>query len=467
LVLTAIFVVAVLFARRAYYFFYDFHFLFPRAAARWQTTLAALLLLSLPVVFRLGVAPALLAVFAATTLYLPLGERLVGAALIACLGLVPTLGGLAVEATALAETPAATLAKIERGGPGVEPVVRRLEALAAEDKVGFSELYVLGRHHLRRGQVERAIPFLQRALTMSPQDVGARINMGVAFFLSGDLENSRALLEVVAKDAQHPFALYNLGRVYQRRVAVYGELAASEVDKAMSALTQAAGLDPSLPRPNAEEHPLDLSLNQLLRSVPLSQPLVLAQATAGDGPERVRSQLTHLLLGEVPEPLGSLYPLALGALLVAFGALGPRIQVAKECNRCGKAVSPRGDPDVSPGSPMCTQCINVFAKKNVVAPSLKVRKQLEVARYHARRDRAGLILGAVCAGLGHVFSGWPLRGAVFAFMFLGAVVFAVLRQGVLRPPYDAVPGFIKLLPLLTVAGLVYLLSLRGLRRRQG
>lgn len=467
LVLTAVAVVVVLFIRRAYYFFYDFHFFFPRVAARWQTTAAAVLLLSLPVVFRLGLAPALLALFAATTLYLSLGERLLAGGLIAVLGLVPTLGALGVEASAFAETPAARLALIERGGPGVEPAVQQLEALAAEDKAGFAELYVIGRHHLRRGQLDRAMPFLQKALAMSPQDVGARVNTGVAFFLSGDLENSRAILEAVTRDARHPLALYDLGRVYQRRVAVYGELSAAEVDKGMSALSLAAQLDPRLPRPSSDDRPTEPNANQLARTVPLDAQLLLAQATAGDAPERVRAQLAHLILGEVPEPLGGLFPALLAALLVGFGSLGLSLGVAKECTRCGMAVSTRGDPDVSRGSLLCTQCVNVFAKKNVVAPSLKVRKQLEIARYQARRERTGLALGALCAGLGHIFSGWPLRGALFAFLFLCAAVFAALRQGVLRAPYDAVPSPVKLAPLLGLALVVYVLSLRGLRKRQG
>lgn len=466
-VLTSVVVLLVLFARHAYYFFYDFHFLFPRAAARWQTTAAALLMLCLPLVFRLGVAPVLLGLLAACTLYLSLGERLVAATLIASLGLVPTLGALAVELTAFAETPAATLASIERGGPGVEPAVRQLAALAAEDKVGFPELYVLGRHHLRRGQVDQAVPYLQKALAMSPEDVGARVNLGVAFFLLGDLENSRGILEAVTKDKRSATALYDLGRVYQRRVAVYGENAAAEVDKGMSALAEAARLDPSFPRPSSEDRPGELSANQLVRTAPLDPALLLAEARAGDAAKRVRSQLTQQVLGGLPEPFGTLYPFVAAALLVVFGFLGPRLRVSRECNRCGLPVSSRGDPDVSPGSLMCTQCVNVFAKKNVAAPALKVRKQLEVARHAARRERTGFILGALCAGMGHVFSGWPVRGALFAFLFFAAGVFAVLRQGVLRAPYDAVPGALKLAPLVAIALVVYLASLRELRKRQG
>lgn len=466
LVLTAVVVVVVLFARRAYLVFFDFHFFFPRAAARWQTTAAALLLLSVPVVFRWGLAPVLLTLLAAATLYLTPRERLVAAGLVASLGLVPTLGAMVVEAAAFAGTSAATLAAIERGGPGVEPSVRQLESLAAEDKVGFAERYVLGRHHLRRGQMARALPHLEKALALRPEDVGARVNLGVAFFLSGDLENSRAILETVARDSRHAIALYDLGRVYQRRVAVYGELAAAEVDRAMAVFSQAAQLDSSLPRVTALDEPASSTANRLVRTVPLEPELLLAQARAGDAAEQVRSQLSLLLLGEVPAPLASLSPLVLAGLLVALGGVGPRLRVARECSRCGKAVSTRADPEVSAGSPMCTPCVNAFAKKHVVAPALKVRKQLEVARHQARMARTGVVLGALCAGMGHVFSGWPVRGALFGFAFLTAAVFAVLRHGVFRAPFDALPSAVKVAPLVVMGLVAYLVSLRELRKRQ-
>jgi tetratricopeptide (TPR) repeat protein len=466
LLLTALSVVAVLFLRRAYYFFYDFHFLFPRAAARWQTTAVAVLLLSLPVVFRMGVVPTLLGLLAAVALYLTTTERLVAASLIALLGPVPLVGALLVDTASFAGTPAADLSLIERGGVGVEPLVERYEALAAEDKVGFVERAVLGRHHLRRGFIEKAQLHLTCALTLNPENVAARTNLGVAFFLEGDLENSRSLLEAVARDSKHPAALLDLGRVYFRRALVYGESAAAEVDKAMAALSDANQLDPSLPRA-ADDRATVVNANQYLRTVPLERSLLTPLAHAEDLAEQVRSQLTVVLLGDVPAPVAASYPLVVGLLLVAFGSLGRTLQVAKECNRCGDPVSSRGDPDLSPGSLMCTQCINVFSRKGVVAASLRVRKQLEVARYHSRRERTGLVLGTLWSGMGHVFGGWPVRGALYGFLFVGCVVAVVLRHGVLRTPFAAVPQLLKLAPLAVVLVLVYWLTLRGLRRRLG
>jgi hypothetical protein len=77
-----------------------------------------------------------------------------------------------------------------------------------------------------------------------------------------------------------------------------------------------------------------------------------------------------------------------------------------------------------------------------------------------------LALGAVVSGAGDIFSGRPLRGALQAFLFLFGVGAVLFHGGVLRAPYGEAPAYLKL----TLAGVlllpVYLLTLRGLYRRQ-
>lgn len=465
---TAIVVLVVLLLKRGFYFLYDFHFFFPRAAARWQTAALAVLLLSLPVVFRMGVVPTLLAFFAAVTLYLAPKERIVAAAFIGALGFVPLLGGLVVEQTAFADTVAEDLYTIERGGPGIEPLVQRYEKLAAEDKVGFAERFVLGHFHLNRGHLEQAVANLKGALALHPDDVPSRVALAKALFLQGDLENSRSILESVKTTTPSAVVLVDLARVYERRVQVYGESAAIEVDKANSNLSEARQLDPTLPQV-ASIDPMvkEIVGNDRLRTLPLPHDELLALAKGDLVAERVKSQLSHLLVGDVPTPIAPFYPLLIAALLAAFGFLSNSLDAARVCNRCGRPVSKRGDPDVSPGSPMCTQCVNVFARKNVVAPSVKVRKQLEVARYETRVDRASTILGVLWSGMGHVYQGDPVRGSVYGFAFVLAITGIILRGGVLRPPFEGMPVLVRLIPLGILFLTVYPLSLVRLRRKGG
>lgn len=464
----AVAVVVVLFARRARYFFYDFHFLFPKALARWQSAAIAALILLLPVVFRMGVAPALLAGFAAVVLYLTTAERVVAAVLVTLLGAMPTLGALVVRQTAFAGTPAETAYLLEQGGEGAEQLAQGVAKKAAEDKATFAELFALGRFELRRGQLDLAVPRLKAALLKRPNEPRAELNLGVATLLTGDLENPKSLFENTAK-AEPSLAepLFDLARLYQRRGATLGnDVLAAELDRANAAMVEARVRNPAIP---ADEKPAageKLSANTYLMTLPLASADLLSLARLPEAEERVHSQLSASLLGDLPELVAPFFP-ALGALLLlVLGFLSRALEAARPCTKCGAPVSRRGDRELPKGSQMCTQCVNVFARKGVVPPSLKVRKQLEVSRYQTRMERLSFAFGLACSGMGHVFTGLVVRGTAYGFLFLLVIVLFLQRNGVLRAPYESAPMVLRLVPLGLVFLGVYLLSLRGLFRRQ-
>lgn len=466
LVVTAAIVLLVLAIRRFRYFLYDFHFFFPRAAARWQTGAIAVLLLSLPLVFRMGVAPALLGLFAALTMYLTPRERAVAAILIGVLGFIPLLAAAVVERTAFAETAAEDIYRIERGGPGVDPLVQKYEKLIAEDKAGFAERFVVGHYHVNRGHVEQAITHLKSALALRPDDVPAKLALAKAFFLQGDLENSLSLYEELRRSSPNAVALYDLSRLYARRVQVYGESKLTELDKSNAALSEARQLDSTLPAISGDE-PLAKEIigNTYLKTLPLTEKDLLSLTDGEVAARRVRSQLSQQLVGDVPSSVAPFFPLLVALALVALGFLAVPLGAAKVCNRCGRPVSRRGDPELGAGSQMCSQCVNVFAKKNAVAPSVKVRKQLEIARYESGKERATTILGVLWSGMGHVFAGQTVRGVLFGFFFVLAVVAAVLRAGVVRAPYEGAPLGLRLVPAIILFLIVYPLSLLALRKK--
>jgi hypothetical protein len=97
---------------------------------------------------------------------------------------------------------------------------------------------------------------------------------------------------------------------------------------------------------------------------------------------------------------------------------------------------------------------------------MRARKEAQVFSHQAWMERLALGLSAVVSGAGHVFSGLPLRGALYTFLFLFGVGAVVFHDGVMRVPYGEVPTYLKL----TFAGLlllpVYTLTLRGLYKRQ-
>lgn len=465
---TGVLVVLVLFARRGRYFLFDLHFLFPRAVPRWQSAAIGLVLLTLPVVFRLGVVPSLLFVFGACTLYLTFAERVVAGVLISAIGLIPIAGGLLVNQTAFADTPAEAAWQLERGGTGAQAVALKVARRAAEDKAQFGELFALGTFELHRGKLDLAIGRLKAALAKNPDEPRAQVNLGVAMLLAGDVENPRAMFEAATQkvpDLAAPW--FDLARLYQRRVQVLGlEQTASDIDKGNAALGEARARDASLAE--RVDPPADKQQgNTWLITLPMARGDLLALTESPEVEERVRSQLSLMLLGDVNAPWAPLYPAALALALAAFGALSRRIGAARACSKCGMPMSRREDPALGVGSVMCTQCVNVFAKKGVVPPALKVRKQVEVARYQSRMDRLSFGLGLLCSGMGHVFKGLPVRGALYAFLFLFAAIAVALRDGVLRAPFEGLPIWVRVVPMGLLLLVVYAFSVRGLFKKQG
>ena len=135
------------------------------------------------------------------------------------------------------------------------------------------------------------------------------------------------------------------------------------------------------------------------------------------------------------------------------------------CDKCGRPVCRRCDPQLSRGSAFCPQCVNVFTRRGVVPPLFKMNKEMEVRRHRTRTSRIAYALGLLCSGLGHLFSGSALRGAAYAFLFLFAAASFVTRDGVLRAPYGPAPELVRILPVALLVAAVYFFSLRGLSRK--
>ena len=193
---------------------------------------------------------------------------------------------------------------------------------------------------------------------------------------------------------------------------------------------------------------------------------ILQLLDEGDRDMKVESQLSLQLLGNVDPSIAWLYPIAVVLALSGLGTVLRQAKTTKACVRCGRPVCRRCDPELSVGSALCQQCVNVFARKNVVEPAVKIRKQIEIAQFRARTDKLTYAFGLLCSGAGHVFSGLPIRGALYAFLFLFALFNIIFRHGVVRYPYGAEPLFVRLTPLAAALIAVYLLSLRGLYKQQ-
>lgn len=467
LLATAVAVVLMLFVRRSRYFFHDFHHLFPKAAAPWQSAALAGLLLLLPMVFRMGPGPLLLGLFFAVTLYLSLAERIVAGVLLLLVSVIPLLGGLVVDRTAFAGTLAEDVYRLEHGGVDAAAAAEHVRAHLKEGRGSYAELYALGRYELRRGRVDSAIDLFKDAAAQRPGNARLLTNLGNAMLLKGDEEGAlQQYTSAVQADSSLAAASFNLSRVYYRRAKTLAdEYVGAELDRAQTANNEAQRLDPSLlQRQDPPEDNLQANLLLLSPELPLDE--VSELANGANFGETVSRQLALQLTG-MPRPTSALLVgggMALLVFLIGFGRRG--FNASSACDKCGRAVCRRCDPELGIGSTLCNQCVHVFARKSAVPPPVKVRKQHEVARYQTRLDRLSYVFGSLCSGAGHIFSGTPVRGALYAFLFLFLGFNFVFRSGVLRAPFGSAPELLRLVPLLIAFLLVYGLTLRGLYKRQ-
>ncbi|MCK8500342.1 tetratricopeptide repeat protein [Myxococcus fulvus] len=467
---TAVLFVALLFLRRVRYALHDFHHLLPRAVARWQSALLGVLLLGLPLTLPWGLVPRLLVLLAVVAAYLTNRERVVSAVLVAGLGLTPLAAGQLTRVTAFAGTPAEDVFLLERGGLSAEGAVARVKARHESRAASFAELNALGHYESRRGLLEDARTHFKAASAVRSGDARLLTRFGNTLVGLGDVDGA-AQLYVQASQADPRMAAphYNLAQLHRRRAKTLPDSeVGKELDRAATATASAQALDGELLR---REPPPDdrllLNLLTLAPTVPASEWLSLADGS--EAGRRVEAQLSDWVLpGVAPGPVSWLLPAGVAGLLVLWGLAARRLKAAKVCERCGRPVCTRCDPELGVGSTQCGQCVNVFSRRGLVPQQLRQRKADEVQRHQAWVGRVTYAVGALLSGAGHVFSGSTVRGAMYAFLFLFALAASLLYRGLVRAPYADAPLYLKLVPAVLLLVGIHLMSLRGLvRLRRG
>ncbi|HLT30808.1 MAG TPA: hypothetical protein VK013_12245 [Myxococcaceae bacterium] len=465
LVGTALVGVGLLFLGAARRFFHDFHHLFPSVAASWQSATLAVLLLSLPVVLRWGMLPALIVLALAVSMSLAFRERLVAAVLLALLGLVPFGAGLLLDSSAFLGTPAADVALLVQGGSTAEHAAARVEARRSAGRANATELLALGTFQGRRGALTRAEATLREAGALAPGDARIMTALGNVRFGRGDSEGALKLYQD-ATNASGTLAdpHLNLAALHERRAKRLDVAEAlRERNRADQARAQAIILDPTLGERLQPAHPM---LNHLVRWPVPERAELLALADGGSVGEGIGQQ-TAALVGGRADPLRSALLGILGALAVlGLGALRGPLKASTPCAKCHGEACRRCDPGLVVAKGVCSQCNNAFGKRGVVPPQQRARKQLEIERQRARRHRVASTLGMLVSGSGHLMSGAPLLGISATFFFLVGVVGIILYRGVLRPVFGPVDAaMMTLLPLLPVLLTFHLWTMRSLRRR--
>ncbi|HEX9289555.1 MAG TPA: hypothetical protein VF904_08530, partial [Anaeromyxobacteraceae bacterium] len=408
--------------------------------------------LALPLAFRLGPAAAVAALALAAALYLATAERIVATAALVAVALLPWAAHQAARITAWTGTLAEDVYLLEHGADDGR-VAARLAARADRGELPPPALLALGRHHKRRGDLDRALRLYEAAGAERPDVL---VNAGNIYLLEGDAERAKAAYLAAIDRASATGDLtslaaahYDLSKIFVRQSA----LDQAQEARKKAALEGAALLE----RYGSDE---DFGANRWLVDVPVAAAEIRALA-ADDVPRAVGDAVLARLAGPLPPPLWPWAPLGAAAALWLIGLVRRRAAPSAACERCGRAACARCD---SGAGPLCGQCVNVFVRKGVVEPRDRLRKEAQ-ARRHARTRR--LVARALAlAGAGHVWRGQPARGALvlLALAFLGAV--AVLWRGVVPPPHPAAwVALGKLAVAASLALLVWALAARDVFKR--
>lgn len=135
-----------------------------------------------------------------------------------------------------------------------------------------------------------------------------------------------------------------------------------------------------------------------------------------------------------------LQPVTLGAMLALLMCLAHFLVrdrmtgFSSSCLKCGRSFCPQCKLSTESQS-YCTQCINIFLKKDMVAIDTQVAKRRQLARRQLLLSVERRLMDFIIPGLGLSFAGRPIYGVLFlASSFLVAVV------GLIWLPFFVVPA---------------------------
>jgi tetratricopeptide (TPR) repeat protein len=456
--------VLVLFARYANLYAHDVHHLFPTGARRWQTRLLALVLLLLPVLLQMGPVPLIFTVLLAIALYATTVEVIVACALLGVLAATP-MAAEGIGRIAAFGGPAVDVWLLEHGlgtGPEIQRLQKRLDS-SNELAVDFA----LARKAKRDGDFATAEKLYLRALEATGGSslglAAVHNNLGNVYLLQGDAQ--RALAEYQkAIDLRESLAAphFNVSRAL-------GLGGVETLEKVQAEQARALELDrPGIDAFTGGQLQANRKSNKFVMDVTLADDLL---APLLDSEERVAEpvgdELRAQLAGGLPTGWASLLPILAAIAILAMHLVRARIRPSGRCDRCGREVCKRCDPDARPSEALCAQCVNVFIRRTGVDAAERIRKEYAVQAYHRRRHAIARAL-AVLSGAGHVMMGYPLRGIVYLAVTGSLIASVVLWRGLLHDPVAVRSGISFLRIGVTVAFIIaiYAICLHDLVNRQ-
>lgn len=290
------------------------------------------------------------------------------------------------------------------------------ELAAAEDQLEANAAYhvLLGELHRMHGDIDEARIEFQRAAVEAPEDSEPKVFLGNLALEDGDVQLAIQLYtEAIEDDPGIALAHRNLAVAYdQSRRFQDGDAARSAAKEIAGDKWQELGIpgrDPRVRYPVLDRRDVD----ELARSAPTAFRLSTRRGAS---------------LNSFVEALFSPTSVVFWLLgLVGIVVLALRQQwmwTAQRCSKCGKTFCPRCKTSTESDN-LCSQCISVFLKRDVVAADLQIAKQERVRRWTIWSLAMRRVAGVLVPGSHDVIDGRPWIGVAagtFAWTFLfGAV----------------------------------------------
>ncbi len=376
--------------------------------------------------------------------YLPMGHRLVGAAGLLLVAATPSLietGFIAITHPPNVVVQGAEILADRRYEPHVLEELKSLEDFLGDDP-DFRRL--VGDCYREFGLLDQAVLSYREGLRVAPKNAALSLSLGTIQYLEADYNAALQSFQAARDGGYEPAAAnYNLSLTYAQTYHF------KESDEAMAAARQAGERRLQTARPVRDR---DIILPTFRRDEAAA---MLARKDA----------LLLLNRGLLQPPLSRertvAHPLTIGALIALLLAIAHYLVrqhvggFATSCSRCGRSFC-RHCKLSNESQSYCTQCINIFLKKDMVGIDAQLAKRQQLARRQRLLGVERRVTDVILPGLGVAWSGRPVVGGLLA----AATVIAVSAGVVWLPAYvsPALMG-VPLWPLTALAGAVWVAAI--------
>ena len=345
--------------------------------------------------------------------YLPTGQRVVGVAGLLLLAATPTL--VEIGFRAITHPPNSILSATEvLAEHRYEPqVLQELEPLA--DTFGDDPVYrrLVGDCYRQFGMLDAAAVAYREGLRVAPRNGALSEALGTVHYLEGDYNAALQGFQGALEAGYDPVvANFNLSLAYAQTYHFHeSELAMASArrvnDRRVQALASGRKHDIILPAVTRDE---------AVALLGRKDPLVLLNRGLSAPPLLRERTFEH--------------PLAVGAIIALIFALLHRLirqrtgGFAAACLKCGRPFCRRCKLSHESQS-YCTQCINIFLKKDMVGIEAQIAKRQQLARRQLWLRVERRVSDVLLPGLGIGFAGRPMLGGPLILVALACVIVAV------------------------------------------